>query len=113
MPERLERRHFPRSQIRLPVLYRRTAPTPIASGVAWTHNLGEAGACLEIAERLEAPSTLRLLFQTDQGGLDLHAVVEWVAVIKVEGGGKLHGVTFLEVTPDQLQAIRELLRSKG
>lgn len=113
MPEPMERRQSPRARIRIPLLYRRIAPAPVISGVGWTHNLNETGACLEIADRFEAPTALRLLFQTDQGSLDLHAVVEWVAVIKTEGGGKLHGVTFLEVTSDQQQAILELLRSQG
>lgn len=112
MPEIEEKRHTPRSLIQLPVLYRRKAPEPVKAGAGWTHNLSEDGACVELSERLEAPSSVQLLFQTDQGGLDLSAVVIWAAGIKAEGHGILHGVTFTDLTPDQQKGLKGLLRAK-
>jgi len=113
MPEPVEKREVPRSAIKLPVLYRRKAPAPVKAGVGWTHNLGEEGACLELTDRLEASSALQLVFQTDQGCLNLSAMVIWAAGISSKGEGVLHGVTFPELTPDQRQDLRELLRSNG
>ena len=112
MPETVENRQFPRSLIRLPVLYRRKAPEPVKAGAGWTHNLSEDGACVELSERLEAPSSVQLLFQTDQGGLDLSGVVIWAAAVRATGHGILHGVTFADLTPDQRKGLKELLRAK-
>ena len=113
MPEIVEKRQSPRSLIKLPVLYRRKAPEPVKAGAGWTHNLSEEGACVELSERLEAPSSVQLLFQTDQGSLDLSAVVIWAAAVRATGHGILHGVTFGDLTPDQRKGLKELLRAKG
>jgi len=51
MSELTEKRQVFRSEIRLPVLYRRKAPGPIKAGVGWTHNLSDEGACLELSDR--------------------------------------------------------------
>jgi hypothetical protein len=112
MSEIEEKRDTPRSLIELPVLYRRKAPEPVKAGAGWTHNLSEDGACVELSERLEPPSSVQLLFQTDQGGLDLSAVVMWAAAIRAKEHGILHGVTFTDLTPDQRKGLKELLRAK-
>ncbi len=112
MPEIEEKRHATRSLIQLPLLYTRKAPEPVKAGAGWTHNLSEEGGCVELSERLEAPSSVQLRFQTDQGGLDLGAVVIWAATIRAEGHGILHGVTFADLTPDQWKGLKELLRAK-
>jgi hypothetical protein len=112
MPEIEEKRHVARSLMQLPVLYRRKAPEPVRAGAGWTHNLSEEGACMELSERLEAPSSIQLVFQTDQRGLTLSAEVIWAAAIKAKDHGVLHGVTFTDVTPDQRKALKELLRAK-
>jgi len=113
MPDLVEKRQSARHSIKLPFLYKRKAPEPGLTGVGWTHNLSEDGGCLELTDRLKAPSALQVLFQTDKGGLDLSAVVVWAAVVRPEGSGILHGVAFPDLAPDQRQALRELLRSGG
>ncbi len=113
MPELVEKRAFPRTQAKLPFLYRPNAPAPVKSGVGWTHNLGEEGASLKLPNRLEEGSGIRLVFQTDRGALELTAVVIWRSMIRQRGEDVLHGVTFSELNPDQQQALRELLRSEG
>ncbi len=112
MADLVEKRQSPRSTMKLPLLYRRKAP-PVKVGTGWTHNLSEEGACLELAERLAEASTLQLVFQTEDGALVLGAVVVWAAVFGQKGEGILHGVTFVGLTPDKQQALRELLRSNG
>ena len=111
MSELAEKRKVLRSEIRRPVLYRRKAPGPIKAGVGWTHNLSDEGACLELSGRLEDSSSIQLLFQTDHGGLAVGAVVIWAASLRQRGEGILHGVNFPDLTPDQRQALHELLRS--
>ena len=111
MSELAEKRHVFRSEIRLPVLYRRKAPPPIKAGVGWTHNLSDEGACLELSDRIEESSAVQILFQTDHGGLAVGAVVIWAASLRQKGEGILHGVAFPDLTPDQRQALHELLRS--
>jgi hypothetical protein len=109
MPELAEKRQVLRSEIKLPVLYRRKTPESVQAGVGWTHNLSDEGACLELSGRLDDKSVIQLLFQTDQGGLAIGAVVIWAAAIRQRGEGILHGVDFPDITPEQRQAIRDLL----
>jgi hypothetical protein len=66
---------------------------------------------LELSDRLEESSAIQLLFQTDYGGLAVDAVVIWAAALRQRGEGILHGVDFPHLTPDQRQALHELLRS--
>ncbi len=113
MPETVEKRAFPRTQVRLSFHFTLNAPRPVESDMGWTHNLGEEGACVKLPNRLEEGSGLRLVFQTDQGPLELPAVVIWRSMIRQRGEGVLHGVTFSELNPDQQQALRAFLRSKG
>ena len=111
MPELTEKRKILRSEIKRPVLYRRKAPGSIKAGVGWTQNLSEEGACLELSDRIEESSVIQLLFQTDHGALAVGAVVIWAAALRERGEGVLHGVDFHDLTPDQRQALHELLHS--
>ena len=111
MSELTEKRQVFRSEIRLPVLYRRKAPGPIKAGVGWTHNLSDEGACLELSDRLEESSAIQLLFQTDDGGFAVGAVVIWAAALRQRGEGILHGLDFPDLTPDQRRALHELLHA--
>jgi hypothetical protein len=113
MQELAERRRFPRLSIRLPFLFRLKSPDLGKAGTGWTYDLSEEGACLELTDRMEAQSTLRLLLQTDQGALDLSVTVIWAAAMREAGRGVLHGVSFSGLTPDQRQALGELLRVGG
>ncbi len=106
-------RRFPRYLIQLPLLHKSKAPAPNKAGVGWTRNLSEAGACVELAERLGSRMPLRLLLRTDRGGIELEAQVVWAGEPGRLGGGILHGVAFTHLLPEQLRALRDLIRSKG
>ncbi len=106
-------RRFPRYVIQLPVLHKARVPAAGQAGVGWTRNLSEGGACVELAEGLCLWMPLRLLLRTDRGGIEVQAQVVWVGGPSGLGGGILHGVTFTHLLPDQLQALRDLIRSKG
>ena len=80
--------------------------------MGWTRDLSEGGACVELAEAVSARIPLRLLLRTDRGGIELEAQVVWAGGAGRSGGGILHGVVFTRLLPDQLQALRELIRSK-
>ena len=106
-------RRFPRYSIQLPFLHKAKAPAASRAGVGWTRDLSEGGACVELAEAVPARMPLRLLLRTDRGGIELEAQVVWTGEPGRLGGGILHGVVFTRLLPDQLQALRELIRSKG
>jgi hypothetical protein len=105
-------RRFPRYVIQLPVLQKTREPAADRAG-GWTRDVSEGGACLELAEGLCLRMPLRLLFRTDRGGIELQAQVVWVEGPRRVDGGILHGVTFTTLPFDQLQALRDLIRSKG
>jgi hypothetical protein len=113
VPETLDRRQFARYRIQLPLLHKAGYPAPARVGVGWTGNLGIGGACVELAERLQALTPLRLRLQTDQGAIDVEAQVVWAADPSPTGGGILHGVAFVQISADQLQALHDLIRLKG
>jgi hypothetical protein len=68
---------------------------------------------VELAERLHTEMSLRLRLQTETGGIDAEGRVVWAGDPPVSGNGILHGVAFSEITPDNFQALRALLHSKG
>jgi len=105
-------RRFPRYSIQLPFLHKTNVPAASRAGVGWTRDLSEGGACVELAEAVPARIPLRLLLRTDRGGIELEAQVVWAGGAGRSGGGILHGVVFTRLLPDQLQALRELIRSK-
>jgi hypothetical protein len=79
-------------------------------------NLSQGGACLELEERLPAPTPLQIQLQTDQGTVEVEAQVVWEAerVSKGPAGeGVLHGVAFTYLAAEQMQAIRTLLPAGG
>lgn len=108
----VERRH-PRYQIQLPLRHFTAAPAPSRAGVGWTRDVSEGGACVELAERLLPRTPLRLFLRTDRKGVELEAEVVWAGPRKGRGEGILHGVAFTRVLPEQLLALRELIRTKG
>jgi len=107
-------RRSPRYVIQLPFLHKTVAPAPVrASGVGWTRNLSEGGACVEVAEGLWLQVPLHLILRTDRGGIEVSAQVVWIGEPSRTGGGIQHGLTFTQLLPDQLRALRELIQSKG
>lgn len=106
------RRHL-RYTIHLPLLHRAQSRSGIRAGMGWTRNLSEGGACLELADRLRPKAPVLVRLQTDQGAIELHAQVIWSGQPASPAGCIPHGVVFTKVPPDQHQALRKLLGSKG
>lgn len=113
MPDFSARRRYPRFPIKLPILYRLKDPGPARAGVGWTRDLSQGGACLELAEPFEPASHLRVFLRTDEGGLELEAQVAWTGGQGSEAGAVIHGVAFTHLTPDQHNALRDMLVHKG
>jgi len=113
MSEWANKRRHPRYPIRLPVLYKVTAPALGKAGVGWTRDLSERGACLELTEHIEPMSVLTLVLRTDKGSPELEAVVLWAAKSGVAGQAALHGVSFAHLTGEQQKAVYDLLPQKG
>src|SRR5574337_1145028 len=108
-----DRRQSARYRIQLPILHRVERPPSTRVGVGWTRNLSGGGACVELAERLQTEIPLRVRLQTERGAIDAEGRVVWTGDPCSSGSGILHGVAFLEITPDHLRALRALLYSKG
>ncbi len=113
MSEWANKRRHPRYPIRLPVLYKVTAPALGKAGVGWTRDLSERGACLELTEHIEPTSVLTLVLRTDKGSPELEAVVLWAAELGPVGQATLHGVSFAHLTGEQQKAVYDLLPLKG
>jgi c-di-GMP-binding flagellar brake protein YcgR len=116
MPEPTERRRSHRYPIQVPLLHTSRNPTSTTTGIGWTRDLSEGGACVELDRRLSAPTPLQVRLQTEQGAIDLEVQVVWEMETR-EGdagsgkGGVLHGVAFSHLAPEQLQALRDLIQS--
>ena len=101
----------PRYPIRLPLLYAPRGHSPIP-GAGWTWNLGELGACVELAEVIPPRLPLDLFLHTGQGALLVETHIAWTEdtlPLKGLGSGILHGVTFARMTPIHQQQLRDLL----
>ena len=113
MPEPSTPRRFPRYTIVLPVLYGLEGSLPRKSGVGWTNELSEGGACLELPERLDLLTPLDLTLRTYEGDIELNGAVVWSAEADAGEGGILHGVTFTQIPANQHRALRQLIRTSG
>lgn len=113
MPEASSRRQYRRYPIQLPVLHQAKTPAPSKAGVGWTHNLSEGGACVELAEPLRPQMPLWVRLQTDEGPIDVEAQVTWAGEFSTPKAGILHGVTFTQIVPYHLSALRNLILCKG
>lgn len=113
MSDQSERRHFRRYPIQLPVLHRRKGPAPAQPGVGWTQNLSEGGACMELAEPLQSRLPLLVHLRTERGIIEAEAGVAWAEKPPLATGGILHGVAFTQLAPDPLQALGDLILTKG
>ena len=105
----------PRYQIALSVTYRTTPKgTAVAvEGSGRTRNLSDTGGCLELIEPLTPGTPFDLVLQDEAGNVSLPAQVVWVGHPRRPSGGTMHGVTFLQLTADQREAIQGLIRSRG
>ena len=121
MPEWTAKREHPRYPVQVPVRHKPTASLPAQAGGGWTRNLSEGGACVQLDERLPAPSPLHLRLQTDWGAIDVEAQVVW-EVREGKGGTAeggpgegdvLHGVAFTHLAPEKLWILRNLLHSQN
>ena len=113
MRDKTDRRHVRLYPIQLPLLHTPRGTRTQRGGIGWTRDLSEEGACVELAERLHSHMPLRLRLRTDHEALELEGAVTWTGQSSVSGGGILHGVTFTHLDADELQALQEVLLSKG
>ncbi len=98
-----------RYPIQLPLLYWRRTGARTRAGAGWTRELSEEGATVELAERFEPQTLLRVRLQTDRGPIDIEAKIAWIAASTPSGPENYHGITITQIAPDQLQALRDLL----
>ena len=98
-----------RYPIQLPLLYWRKSPARTRAGAGWTQELSEEGATVELAERLEPQTLLRVRIQTDRGPMEMEAKVVWIGAPAPPSAGHYHGLAFTQIAPDQLQALQDLL----
>src|SRR5574337_1729791 len=113
MPEPSTPRRFPRYTIVLPVLYGLEGSAPPRSGVGWTNELSEGGACLELADRLDLLTPLGLTLRTYEGDIELNGEVVWSAETGASESRILHGVTFTHIAANQHRALRQVIRTSG
>lgn len=109
-------RRFPRYDVQVPIRHVPAASPQAPSRAGWIRNLSQGGACVELEERLPAPSPLMIQLQTDRGSVEVEAQVVWEAERSAEepaGMGVLHGVAFTYLAPEQMQAIQTLLPAEG
>jgi PilZ domain-containing protein len=109
MPDVLIERRFPRYAIQVPLLHKTGTPQGNPIGIAWTRNLSEGGACVELTRPLQPQIPLVLRFQTDRGAIAAGATVAWVGNPGRTGKSVPHGVAFTLLASDQLQALRTLV----
>jgi hypothetical protein len=98
--------------MRLPLLHKPQAPALIRTGVGWTRDLSETGACVELAEALQPSMPLCIRLQTGRGSIEAEAQVVWTGEFHPGKGGVLHGITFTYLAPTQLRALADLLLFK-
>ena len=68
---------------------------------------------MELTERLPPQRPLWMRLQTDGGAIEAAAQVVWTEDPAPPETGIRHGVVFTRITPDQLQALRNLLHRKA
>ncbi|MBI3085900.1 MAG: hypothetical protein HYY88_09275 [candidate division NC10 bacterium] len=89
MPDESNRRKFARYLIHLPLLHKPKVPAPIKAGVGWTRNLSDGGTCVDLTERLQPGTPLRVRRQTDRGPLGVPADAAMVVQGGEEGLGQV------------------------
>lgn len=113
MAERSEQRRFRRYPIQLPLLHTPKNPAHARTGAGWTRNLSEGGACVELGEHLPSRMPLRVRLRTDRGAIEAEAQVVWAGGSRLGDGGICHGMAFTRIAPDHLQALGDLILTRG
>ena len=98
-----------RYPIQLPLLYWRRSEARTRAGAGWTRELSEEGATVELADRFEPQTVLRIRLQTDRSPIAMEAKIAWIVAATPSGPENYHGLTITQIAPDQLQALRDLL----
>ncbi len=120
MPDQPDGRHFFRYPVTLPFQHRGWPPFSARTGVGWTRDISEGGVRVELPEHLQVMQPIQLRLRTNRGAIELEASVVWKekdrparreGASPLVGCGILHGMVFSRGAPDQLQALRALLRS--
>jgi hypothetical protein len=99
---------FTRYSITLPLVHTRSTPALSRSGIGWTRDLSERGACVELGERFH-PKTLQVRLRAPRGAVDMDAQVVWAGETPIGMGLVLHGLMFTRVTPAQRRMLQDLL----
>ncbi|MFQ5882513.1 MAG: PilZ domain-containing protein [Candidatus Methylomirabilales bacterium] len=106
------RQSFLRYAIQAPVLYKRLdREEPSQTGIGWTEELGERGACLKLQTVLLAECRLGLVIFAEPEVVEAEARVLWVR----PGGQRnlyYHGVEFLHLLPAYYQSLLKALPSE-
>jgi len=111
MLDRRTRPHAPRYEVQLPVSYRPEPPAMAATGIGWTRDLSEGGACLELPVTLAPGTALALILQTYRGAIPTQAEVIWAGSPDAEGPTR-HGVGFTRIRPEPQAALRAILQTR-
>jgi hypothetical protein len=107
----LGRRRFPRYPIVLPVRHEIAGSDRPQPGTGWTRDLSEAGGCLELLERFEPATILRLSLRGDLGRIALDATVAWIGQAR-NPGAILCGVSFRSLSARERELLHGLLIRK-
>jgi hypothetical protein len=83
------------------------------TGVGWTNDLSGMGACVELAERIEPRTGIRVRLRTTGGHIEAEAQVVWVATSRHPEGGIRHGMVFAQIPRDHLSPLNALLCPPG
>ena len=110
MPEEAGRRRYPRFAIHVPFLYAPQTPWPTCLGAGWTRSLSEGGATVEVSGRLRPGIPLRLLINAGHVPIEIEAQAVWNGGRSTDVGGLVHGLTFTQITSDQVLILREIFR---
>jgi hypothetical protein len=109
----MSQRGHRRYPVKLPLLHMPESPKPDGTWVGWTRDLSEEGACVELDRSVAAPTHLWVRLHTDRGAIEVKAGVVWVGEPLTPEAGILHGLAFIQMSTDQLEALRYVLYSWG
>lgn len=101
----------PRHPIALPFPHERQDSAVAGSGVGRIHTVSPGPAGGEVPEPLEPQVCLQVRQQTAEGGIEVVGRVLWGEAPPPAEGGICHGVAFTHLVPEQLEALRGVLRS--